>query len=498
MLSLVVTMTVIAVLGAGMLYLTATSSYGHVFANFQARAYYLGESGANYALQRFVADGTKFAALTTFTLSNGDQFAVTSYDNPSDTSRLIIESTGILNSGWTTTRRLVTLNVVKETVAEMAGAPPGYSPKSSLGFDQDENSSLDTSWNVDDGTIADIVNTGPSSGPALQFRGDSAMLNLSWYGNAQAPDLLAAWTNNDYLLSYAQQVKINIDMEGGKGQHFMMGISFRLDTIGNLDPDDDNSYGASFFRSIGRGDKHAPAWLKSSAFNTFINAGLTDPDNIRIYAVLWKKESGNYTLLDSRLMTTSYGVISAAGLLKTWSTLLVDLEEQYSGAGGARQNHIRVYVQGPDSYPLTTKKWDFSLFNPVLWSIYNTGNPTIAAWASNTSYAAGAIVRPATQNGHCYVCTTAGTSGGSAPAWPTARNGTVTDGTAVWEESNQIVDSTFTSNNYRGLDFAARKPAEIGIHAYYDSNAANDQFFAYYGIIVKDNSGGGGSGGIQY
>jgi hypothetical protein len=71
-----------------MLYFSTTSSYGELFANRQERAYYVGESGANYALQKFittpVANGP-FPTLTTFTLSNG-QFAVKTYDKPGDTN----------------------------------------------------------------------------------------------------------------------------------------------------------------------------------------------------------------------------------------------------------------------------------------------------------------------------------------------------------------------------------------------------------------------------
>jgi hypothetical protein len=60
-----------------------------------------------------------------------------------------------------------------------------------------------------------------------------------------------------------------------------------------------------------------------------------------------------------------------------------------------------------------------------------------AAWAATTAYGQGARVQPGTPNQHIYVCTTAGTSGGSQPTFPTTPGATVTDGTAVWTEWSQ-------------------------------------------------------------
>jgi len=54
-------------------------------------------------------------------------------------------------------------------------------------------------------------------------------------------------------------------------------------------------------------------------------------------------------------------------------------------------------------------------------------------WQANTSYSAGTIIEPTTPNGFRYECITAGTSGGTEPAWPTNIGDTVTDGTAVWK-----------------------------------------------------------------
>ena len=68
----------------------------------------------------------------------------------------------------------------------------------------------------------------------------------------------------------------------------------------------------------------------------------------------------------------------------------------------------------------------------------------LPSWAASTAYALDDLVIPATSNGYTYKCTTAGTTAGSAPTWPTTIGGTVTDGTVVW--TNQGVELTVYSH----------------------------------------------------
>ena len=57
---------------------------------------------------------------------------------------------------------------------------------------------------------------------------------------------------------------------------------------------------------------------------------------------------------------------------------------------------------------------------------------TADAWVLTTVYALGDYVLPTVPNGYRYECTTAGTSAGAEPTWPTTIALTVADGTAVW------------------------------------------------------------------
>lgn len=57
---------------------------------------------------------------------------------------------------------------------------------------------------------------------------------------------------------------------------------------------------------------------------------------------------------------------------------------------------------------------------------------TATAWTASKAYTVGESVNPAVANSYVYVCQTAGTSGATAPTWPTTEGATVTDGSAVW------------------------------------------------------------------
>lgn len=100
------------------------------------------------------------------------------------------------------------------------------------------------------------------------------------------------------------------------------------------------------------------------------------------------------------------------------------------------------------AYNLDTHEFFSDVTNEITGTGYTSGGATLGSktitytaansWspaaATTTAYVVGDIVRPSTGNGHLYRCIVAGTSGGSAPTWPTVSGQTVTDGTVTWAE----------------------------------------------------------------
>lgn len=65
-------------------------------------------------------------------------------------------------------------------------------------------------------------------------------------------------------------------------------------------------------------------------------------------------------------------------------------------------------------------------------------------WAASTAYGLGQRVRPTTQNGYVYECTTSGTSHTDEPTWGTTAGATTSEGggTVVWTNRGWVADNT--------------------------------------------------------
>lgn len=102
---------------------------------------------------------------------------------------------------------------------------------------------------------------------------------------------------------------------------------------------------------------------------------------------------------------------------------------------------------------LDTHAYKSDVTNEVVGAGYTAGGATLGtktvtvtaanSWATaranSTAYTLGQIVRPATGNGHLYICIVAGTSGGTVPTWPTVAGQVVTDGAVTWAECGRAI-----------------------------------------------------------
>jgi hypothetical protein len=120
LLSLIVGMVVAGLLGAGMIYFTTTSTYGELFANRQARAYYVAEAGGQMAIKLLDENKTN----TTYLPPNGTyklgangidgEFEMSSENDTSDPDmpRVKVVSTGIVHRGtWLEARKTITFKI---------------------------------------------------------------------------------------------------------------------------------------------------------------------------------------------------------------------------------------------------------------------------------------------------------------------------------------------------------------------------------------------------
>lgn len=112
--------------------------------------------------------------------------------------------------------------------------------------------------------------------------------------------------------------------------------------------------------------------------------------------------------------------------------------------------------------------------------------------ATSTAYNVGEIVRPSAGNTYVYRCSVAGTSGGSAPTWPTTVGATVTDGGVTWTNVGRYVVK-FTSD--AAVWAAAFDAGPFRYAVMYDRTPATDATRPLIGVITygSDQTGGSGS-----
>lgn len=104
--------------------------------------------------------------------------------------------------------------------------------------------------------------------------------------------------------------------------------------------------------------------------------------------------------------------------------------------------------------------------------------------ATSTAYSAGTIARPATGNGYLYEAVVGGTSGASAPTWPTVVGETVTDGTVTWA----CIGSSITVFSSAAVSWAS-STITASYAVIYDSTSGANIAKIDFGGSQSDSSG---------
>jgi hypothetical protein len=123
--------------------------------------------------------------------------------------------------------------------------------------------------------------------------------------------------------------------------------------------------------------------------------------------------------------------------------------------------------------------------------VYTAANSWGTSRANSTAYAVGAIVRPASANGLLYIATTAGTTAGTVPTYPTTVGQTVVDGGVTWSAVGSGI-ITFAASTVTQPSFTAG-PFRYGVVS--DRTAGSAATQPLVGLIDygSDKTGGGGT-----
>lgn len=125
------------------------------------------------------------------------------------------------------------------------------------------------------------------------------------------------------------------------------------------------------------------------------------------------------------------------GCYKITSPILVDCANLKIYGAGEMQTIISPQFYGPDLIVQSTPSSSAPLTSSVT-----------AAWQASHAYPQYAEIRDS--NGNIEVATTAGTSGGAAPTWPTAQGATVSDGGVTW--TLEVIGSQLASGSGSAYD----------------------------------------------
>lgn len=488
LIGLIVTITIMAFLGAGMVYLTTTSTFQELFANNHVRAHYAAESGGRHAValaRQALATGTPDIATlpatyfsSEYTMANSDKFQVTNWNAGGASLIITFDVIGTTGSGFMKAQRKLSYRI---NPANQMGAgtpqPPPALPLEASDFDIPKQD-LDIYYSPVDMSEVDIKDNPKVDGDnALNLKSDDYTMGLRWHNLLSLAQLDAIRASNSNLLSYGVQVKIkDIDVDAqNPGPYSMVGISFRLDDRNDavLSDDIDNMYGISFVKLKKPGSlPNKPDWYKN-----YIHTN-PDWDFFSVthadywFVVLWKRifsgTTPTYTPLAYHKISEGDSVCRAGNAggctkIQYWATLMVYVEEKSSGS-----NEIHGYLSQPPTYERSTAAAQL----PILWA-HKEGAPDPLTVPS--------IFKPITW--------TLGPGAGASK--------TSTSVTGITDPIDIIQDSSLTTENYDNYtigDTTQTKAREIGLHIFNESTSAQNIFYDNFYIDLSPSGTGGGGG----
>lgn len=463
----IVTISMVAAAAAGVAILAVSTSarFERIGMSSASRAYYLAESGAEFVRSQDPEIRTTLAG--TNTLANGDQFAIRVWTNAQ--GWVVVQSTGIANPG-------TALEAQRQVTVEIRGGRMGIDQTGNTDFYNEDGSFNADAWGISGRLTPTPKDTGPSGGEgALDIQGTEGYLFLNWRANTntvvkEESTLWRAYRAQTNLLGYDVQVKIQpYDNPGvGFGQHFLHGISFRLQANGAC-------YGLSFFRSLPVDrDNERPAWARDARLDANFRGLRGTNDNV----VLWYRTSSNgifQLIAFHRLVATdpiirNYGSTVNPPLgITAYSTLLLQLDESRD-ASSNKINEIAAFIQSPSNCPSCYPTWP-------------NNNNSNAIWQTN------AIVFPAP-----LVMSNGVWTNGVWTNIVTMR----TNFDARLSSTNAYSNLVAVTNADGIVENVYRGPPEIGIHMYYDQSGANKKFFDDLAIKIPGSGTRYSGTQIQY
>lgn len=120
---------------------------------------------------------------------------------------------------------------------------------------------------------------------------------------------------------------------------------------------------------------------------------------------------------------------------------------------------------------------------------YTAANSWSVVRANSTAYAVGDVFRPSATNGFLYMVSSAGTSGGAPPTFPTVVGTTVADGTATIECVGSGI--TVFGCSDPSWSTATFGPCRYAVLADYQTGSAATEPLIGYVDFVTDKTGGG-------